>query len=527
MSGVTAFREAFLSANLADPENFTEWDARRLRYSLYWAMYENTAYRNIHSWAVTYRQQQALYRWIRGIYNPTYRLGDFWRSHVWGGRLDPDAGDGKETPSAIPIITENEALRPALAQLWRWSNWGINKGILPLWGSVLGDLAIQATDDPAKKQVYLQLIHPSIIKETTLDSRGNVKGYVIEEQRSDPRNPNNNVTYQEIVERDGDNVTYRTLLNGQVYAWNGTTGEWSAPYGFVPMVMIQHNNVGLQWGWSEIHSGRAKFQETDDIASKLNDQVRKTVDAAWFFTKMEAPRSTPKITGTTPTSDNPQPGRQEVPAIYAPEGSTATPLIATLDIAGALANIDAMLKELEKDYPELQMDIWAADKAASGRALRTARMRVETKVEERRPNYDDALIRIQQMAVAIGGYRKYEGFAGFGLDSYQAGDLDHYIGDRPVFAKDPLDDIEVEQAFWTAANAATKAGVPLFVYLKRQGWSDEQVSEIEASPEYQAKLAGMKSSMMLAESMGPDSEGTRRGNDEDRVNDREPTAPGA
>jgi hypothetical protein len=63
------------------------------------------------------------------------------------------------------------------------------------------------------------------------------------------------------------------------------------------------------------------------------------------------------------------------------------------------------------------------------------------------------------MGVAIGGFRGYEGFEGYGLDSYQAGALDFEIIPRPVFGRDPLDDAELDaakgagwRAKWDAAN---------------------------------------------------------------------------
>ena len=103
--------------------------------------------------------------------------------------------------------------------------------------------------------------------------------------------------------------------------------------------------------------------------------------------------------------------------------------------------------------------------------MRIARQRVTTKVNERRAIYDDSLVRAHQMAVAIGGFRGYKDFGGFGLESYDKGELDHAIGERPVFAVDPLDDIETEGAFWAAATAAVKSGLPLMTFLKRNGWS--------------------------------------------------------
>jgi hypothetical protein len=218
MAGITAFKEAYLSAGLTDEKDFVDFDARRLRYELYWAFYENTAYRNIHAWATSYRQQQALYRYVRGIYNPAYRLGEFWKAHLWGGRLDPEAGDGQDTPSAIPIMTENEQLRPAIAQVWKWSNWQINKQITALHGSILGDVILQVVDDVARQKVYLQTVHPGILKDVEVDNFGNIKGYEIEETREHPLTGRAAV-YRETAQREGQSVVYKTYLDGAPYAW--------------------------------------------------------------------------------------------------------------------------------------------------------------------------------------------------------------------------------------------------------------------------------------------------------------------
>jgi len=47
---IGAFRENSVTYSLEDSE-FDEFDSRRLRYAMYAASYENTSYRNIHSWA--------------------------------------------------------------------------------------------------------------------------------------------------------------------------------------------------------------------------------------------------------------------------------------------------------------------------------------------------------------------------------------------------------------------------------------------------------------------------------------------
>lgn len=222
-----------------------------------------------------------------------------------------------------------------------------------------------------------------------------------------------------------------------------------------------------------------------------------------------------KITGPGKTDDaaaiqagSPEGDRQNSPAHYGPVGATATPLVAPLQIADVLSGIEKIVAKIERDFPELSEDIDNASGDVSGRALRINRQPVITKVKERRPNYDNALVRAQQMAIAIGGFRKYDGFSGYDLDSFGAGKLDHTIDpNRPVYEKDPLDDLEVETEFWTSAKAAKDAGIPLLIFLRRNGWSENQIEELQADPDYQTaqeqKQFALQASRALAESPTP------------------------
>ena len=496
-SAARAFREAWATSDPADPQEWGDPEARRMRYALYWAMVENTAYRDVHAWARSVRATYGLYKYTRGVHNPAYRLASFWSTHLYGGQLDPAAGDGSEAPSAIPILTDNATLRPALATLWQASNWQMNKDILGLQGSSLGDVAVAVVDDPLRKRVYLKVVHPGLFTRVERDPFGNVKAYQIDEQRVDERN--RAVTYTERADRDGDNVVYTTLRDGAPYDWTGNGPSWEVPYGFIPVVLIQHANVGLEWGWSELHAGFGKIREADDIASKLSDQIRKTVDAPWLFAGVRQPTTTPEATRTAPTATRPEPGREEIPAIYSQDAAAkAQALVAPLDIAAVADRVDRLCSELERDYPELQMDIWTAGGDASGRALRVARQRVEVKVNQRRASYDDAVRRAQQMAVAIGGWRRYEGYAGFSLDSYAAGKLDHQIGERPVFAVTTADRLEEDALFWTAAKAAEDAGYPLELWLADRGWDDARIARVAA-----VKRARMPAPLMSAQEDTP------------------------
>ena len=372
------------------------------------------------------------------------------------------------------------------------SNWQIKKEIFTLWGAVLGDCALSIEDDPIRKKVYLKIIHPGIIKNVSLDDWGNVKEYSIEETR---RENGKDVVYTETATREDANVVYQTFKDGRPFAWGDQKQNWSMPYGFTPLIVQKHNDVGLPWGWSEFHPGRSKFQESDDLASKLSDQIRKTVHSAWFFSGMEKPKE--KLTMSTPSGstderDKRQAGREDIPSLYGPSGAQANPLVANLQIADSSNYIATILKSIEKDYPELALDVNNIQGVTSGRALRINQQPAADKVEMRRATYDDCLVRAVKMAISIGALNNYPGYERFSESSYQNGDLDFSIGERPVFKRDPLDDIEIDKGFWDEAVSAKSAGVPLVPFLERKGWSEDEIKKITESPEYQSRLAAME-----------------------------------
>lgn len=494
MNGIRAFREAYTSTDLIyDETNFGDFDGRRMRYTLYWSYYENSAYRNIHKWAHQFKATYGLYKYTRSIYNPAYRLGEFWKAHLWGGTLDVNAGDGVAVPSALPILTENQALRPAIAKLWRDSNWQVKKDVATLWGSVMGDTVIKIIDDTERRKVYLKNIHPATIKSVMLDPFGNVKEYEIEERRPDPDRTGSFCTYRELAQRVGDAVHYSTLKDNALYSWDGAEPEWDEQYGFTPLVMIKHNDVGTDWGWSEFHSAQSKFREVDDIASKLSDQIRKMVDAPWLLVNVAKPaKDKERKAQSEADSNNPEPGREEIPVYYGTTGADAKPLVANLDISASLEHIKRICENLEQDHPELSVNIQNVSGQISGRALRANQEPAKNKVQQRRPNYDNALVRAHQMALAIGGFRRYDGYDGFDLDSYAKGQLDHMISEREVFSKDPMDDLEYEVAFWKTVQAEKANGIPIDMILREHGWSDERIKQVIDSPDYQARLASLQ-----------------------------------
>jgi len=270
------------------------------------------------------------------------------------------------------------------------------------------------------QQVRIEVHHPRDLTTADFERDGSLTYAVMEyvaAERDLKTGTQRAYTFKQVITpewmqtyKDGRPWDY---VNGQV---SGPQWEWENPYGFVPIVVTKHREIGQTWGACCFHHVIDKIDDVNDLASHLGTQIRKYVHPQWvsYGTKAGAGMERKDQLWHHP---NPQ-GKIEA-------------LVEEIDIAAVTAEIQQRLSEIEKDCPELKAGrVGDNARDVSGRAVALLSGDVIDKVTEARAQYDAALVRAQEMALRMG--------ARAGL--WPQGDFAHQIGDRPIF---PPDEVEI------------------------------------------------------------------------------------
>lgn len=517
-AGITGFQAGLAAARrvFEDPATAYQqqyYQSRAAEYALLWAYYNNSMFDRsvgyLNAWQtwrtfMMYRSNYNLYRNIRLIYNPTRRLVDFYAGQIYPGVLSEDGDDLPDgVPLAIPFSEDTDpALKDAIAQFWQWSNWQAKKSVQVRYGAALGNVLIELYDELDRGKVTSEIIWPGFLSHLQLDPAGNVKAYHIEYLA---RNENGSYTYRKEV----DINSFRYFKDNQPFDYS-TTGAGSVvenPYGFVPAVWIKHVDVGGDHGSAAISGSMGKIDELNNLASHVHDQIHKKIGAPlvmWTSGSVKNLFDNAKR-GSTDDFAVPTTDQENVLMLKGPADGKVDHLTGDLNLSDAAIYMDKLLGEIEQDHPELAFYQELRNMSqVTGPAASRLVGDVASRVSEVMANYDNANIKLFQMAVAIGGFRANSGawgplnrqqakFTPFDLYSYERGDLDIAIMPRPLLTPTKQEISQEKTAMWTGVKMAVDAGATLEFVLKDEGYTDEELAELG-----NAKVAQIQRDQMLA-----------------------------
>ncbi len=426
---------------------WNDYASRLSRYNVYQAYFDNSIYSSLESFSERLKVDERLYKHVRGIYNPIKRENDLYAANVYQGQINlTDLGAG-----ALPLEYDNPALEDPLRLLLKWSNLGQNLTRYVSDTANLGDSAWWIVDDPARQRVRLELLNPSKIRDVALDEVGNVRACVIEYEREENPDveryqPRRFGTVQQQVKtyvytlkaekRDDETVHFETFYDGKPHAYttdaDGTPLlEWDANYPFVPLKLAAFEPTEDGWGRNSWYASRRKIDELNDQAALLNDSVRRVIEPILKATNVSAGRN---ADGTQKQSFETQRDERSGITVLFVNGENANiePLTIPLDIGSSAENIKSLLDEIERDMPVLALQRIRDSGAVSGAAVRSMYGDAIGRIDGARKNLDPPLAMALQMGVTIGAVRGYDGFEDFDAESYDRGEMDLQVKERPV-----------------------------------------------------------------------------------------------
>lgn len=482
---------AFRSTNLIPRESnhFDDNPVRFSRYQTFASYYDNEMYSSTNLQSAALKLRNGLYTNVRGVMNVVGRVVDLYVYYIYVGSIDMEHLTG----GAIPLVTDDESIKDAARVVFKWSNWDANKELFVRNGAIFGDSAIKIVDDRQHQKVYMEVLDPCYIVDTDLDTKGNVKRVVIQydmDEELDLSTLGSNFmgqinvvlrrktfTYTEVITKE----KFATYKNGEPFAFytdmNGTAlTEWPNEYGFVPLVLAQHNKTGLKWGANAFYKAIHKIDELNDMASLLNDQIRKVVIPILVAMGIKKKKNSDGSSDLEFSADN----RDALNIAHIPKDTDLKPLVTNLDIAAVNGNMTAMGKEIENDMPILALQqIRNGSGQFTEPGVNAAFNDAIGAVNAARANYDLATVRALQMCIAIGGYNGYEGFAGYGLESYDLGDLDFSIRNRAVVSV-PL---SIDERITLLSSVKDMNPALQKIALKDMGYDDAAIEEVAAATE--------------------------------------------
>jgi hypothetical protein len=461
-AGTQAYRHFYDSpTNVQGGAVAAHWDW----YQLCWQHYTNTVF---DPWATTqaptagittvstsvagqrwstYKSNYLLYRHTRPIYSPVNRLATFWSNTVYPGVLSLD---GQQLPDGVPLaipLAEDtpDALAAAIAQWWSWSNWQSLMRVYVLYGAVAGNVLVEVQDELDRGKVTARVWWPANVADLTLDSSGNVKYFALEYPLTD----DDGTPYTYRKEVDGD--TFSTYRDGELYDYteDGTGKQWANPYRFVPAVWAKHTDIGTDYGAPAIGASLGKVNELNSVAAHAHDAIHKAVEnprVLWDGGGTKKDDGTTGKKGPTDEFSATDKNTRETLGIYhGPLGGHVESLTGNVPLGDVMTYIDKLLGEIEQDHPALAMyREMRAMSTLTGPAAARVMGDVAGDYYGVCAGYDMNLRKLQQMCVAIGGYRANSGdwerpltlqqekFMPFGLKSYERGELDHDVLPRPL-----------------------------------------------------------------------------------------------
>lgn len=462
------------------PRLYGDQNARLSQYQLCWDAYHAALY-DKRTGYLPYLSENNLYSKTRMIYAMVEDVVDFYAAHVYPGVIDDQgAQNSAALEQAIPLIAD-DAQRLAIKQIWQWSKWAAVSSEWLTFGAATGDAFLVVVDDVAAGRVALETRAPWQIAELHTDRRGHV---ILCVEQYDVWDTSANAFYK--YRREFTEATIKTFRNGSPFDYDGGGAVKDNLYGFVPVSYTQHRFAASVPGRPAFR-GWKSLDEVNSLASRLDDYIRTQADTPQIFSN--AGEITPvKFAGQPQSVDE-----RGIRLLQMSADGNVQSLAGNLDLAAAETRISSILGELRER--NLEVTTYQRLREAgnvSGVAARRLLGDVESRLSGAAGNYDSGQILALRQVVAIAGMRANEraggwadmteqrrAFMPFGLDSYEAGDLDFSIAPRMLVPDTATDLAQNRTTLYQSYAAGDAIGVPVLWQMEQNGVSADDLKSLK------------------------------------------------
>lgn len=458
---------------------------------------------------------------MKPLRNPAHRAVEFYVSKLWPGPLE----------RALPIVTKNKKIVEPIEKIWKWSNWANQKQVAARWISNFGDLFVkvaQKSENNEVTRVYLDPLKPKYVTDLDLDERGFITYIRIDVPTEDQMHTEVWSKTQGGYRLWKHNRSIETPLD-QLGTPTDQKGFDDLGFDFIPIVHAKFQDIGETRGIGCFVHALDKIDEANRQATRLHQilyRYNKPTNAI-SANAMDAsgkPLPPPTIAGRNESNSKDgvvQTGDDDLFTL--PGMAKLEQMVPNIQYGAALEILNAQMDEISNDLPEILYYELKDKGDLSNVALKTLLGPAIDKVIEARGNAEPALVRAHQMALTIAQLHGLEGFKDLG--SFDGGEFDHSFAERdviPMSAKEKADTIKaqtdsgipfvsalklngftedtvkemtetleyklrIEKLLWEAVDKAVSSGIALETYLRRVGWTEEQLTDMGVQ-----KLAAIK-----------------------------------
>lgn len=488
---MTAIRAGYRA--FQDPEKLALAHDVQQRSALYahnWAYYRGTVFskRSGDTWE-SYLYDRQMYKHTRLIYNPVPQIVDFYVDNIWRPAQNDDF-DSLVTPV---LDSTDEKLIDAIAQLDQWSNFLAESQRIKRYAAATGNVLVEVIDDIDRQKILQKTIWPGYVSQFETNNTGDLQSYTLE---YDVYDKDKKVTYKfkKVVTKE----SFSYFRDDSAFIPEGKTDAVEDnPYGFCPAILIKHSDDGGGYGVPACKD-LDKVDEVNSLASHLHDNIHKTVESPVIISTTGNVIS---ITGASNRGESEvidfQDPRLHWAVLKAESGASVLDLASKLKLAEAHPFLKDALASFHDDYPELQAaTIIKENSQLSGAALERMLGPAQNRLNGVQPFYNQQLIKLRQMQLAIAGWRLRSGWQGitpqqrkfgdFDLQSYESGDLDFNLKRSVLVQTTEMEDEELLKA------KAERAVMMSEIVDQREtlliaGYNEDQIDEIEARIEVEVE----------------------------------------